>query len=108
MNIEYMEIGPTPYDEDCAQVGSYNYRELARKEMNAFINQLNRTFPDANEKGISFKVKWFSHDFGSYGEVCMYWNIDDPIADQYVYAIDSNLPPKWDEEAIKELESAND
>ena len=108
MNIEYIEIGSTPYEEDCAQVGSYNYRELAKKEMDVFIDQLNRSFPEAEEKGIRFKVKWFSHEFGSYGEVCMYWDMDDPIADEYVYVIDKSIPSNWDEEALKELEKQND
>lgn len=108
MNIEYIEIGSTPYDEDCAQVGTYNYRELAKKEMDVFIDQLNRRFPEAEEKGIRFKVKWFSHEFGSYGEVCMYWDMDDPIADEYVYVIDKSTPSNWDEEALKELEKQND
>ena len=44
MVMEYIEIGATPYDEDCAQVGAENYRKDAMKEMNAYINQLNRSF----------------------------------------------------------------
>lgn len=100
---EYMVAGPTPYDEDCAQVGTVDYSEKANKEMKAYINQLNRLFPDAESKGIDFKIKWFHHDFGSYGEVCMFWNTDDEIADEYVYIIESDLPAIWDREALQEL-----
>jgi hypothetical protein len=103
MNIERIEIGSTPYDEDCAQVGSIDYSMKANKEMKAYINQLNRMFPDSESKGINFKVKWFSHDFGSYGEVCIVWDTDNAIADEYAYVIDSDIPGNWDEEARKEL-----
>ena len=103
MVMEYMEIGATPYDEDCAQVGSENYRKDAMKEMDAYINQLNRSFVLARTYGIAFKQKWFNHDFGSYGEVCIYWNNENEDADIHAYEIERNLPGKWDEEAKKEL-----
>lgn len=108
MTTEYMEIGPTPYDEDCAQVGFAGYRERADKELTAYINQLNRMFYDAEEKGIRFKTKWFQHDFGNYGEVCIYWNTDNEVADVYAYEIERSLPSNWDEEALKELGKEND
>jgi hypothetical protein len=103
MNIERIEIGSTPYDEDCAQVGSVNYSSNANKEMKAYINQLNRMFPDAESKGVNFKVKWFNHDFGTYGEVCIVWNTDNAIADEYAYVVDADIPGSWDDEARKEL-----
>jgi hypothetical protein len=100
---EYMEIGPSPYDEDCAQVGTDNYAQRVDKELNAYKNQLNRLFPDAESKGITFRTKWFNHDFGSYGEICLYWNTDNEIANEYAYTIEANLPSNWDEVAIKEM-----
>ena len=101
-----MEIGATPYDEGCAQVGSENYYEDAKKELQLYIDQLNRVFVEAESKGISFRQKWFNHDFGSYGEVCLFWNTDDEIADQYAYFIEANLPANWDSEAKKELQES--
>ena len=108
MNIEYMEIGPTPYEEDCIQIGDLNYSTLAKKEMDEYVNQLYRMFPDANSRGVSFKIKWFNHDFGRYGEVCIYWDLDNSDADDYAYEIERSLPSHWDEEALKELERQND
>lgn len=105
---EYIEIGPTPYNEDCAQVGFEDYRKDALKEMDTYINQLNRVFLDAESKGITFKQKWFDHDFGAYGEVCIYWNPENPIANEYVYIIESDLPGNWDEKAKIELKGEND
>ena len=100
---EYMEIGPVPYDENCAQVGAEDYIEKSSAEISAYLNQLNRKFPEAESKGIDFKKKRFDHDFGSYYEVCIYWNTDDEVADQYVYIIEANLPNVWDREALQEL-----
>jgi len=101
---EYMVAGASPYDEDCAQVGTKDYVEKAHIEIQAYLNQLHRLFPDAEAKGIDFRSKRFDHDFGSYYEVCMYWNTNNEVADEYVYIIESNLPSNWDEEAKKELE----
>jgi hypothetical protein len=100
---EYMELGSSPYDEDCAQVGTDNYSQRAGKELDAYRNQLNRLFPDAESKGITFRTKWFNHDFGTYGEVCVYWNTDNPVADEYAYIIEANLPSNWDKEAMQEM-----
>ena len=43
--IEYLEIGPVPAGEDCAQVGSIDFRNQSKREMRAYINQLKREFP---------------------------------------------------------------
>jgi len=105
---EYMEIGSTPNGENCAQVGSENYMNLATMEMDTYIRLMERLFPEASSKNINFKKKWFDHDFGSYGEVCMFWNSEDEEANNYVYEIDRNLPESWDKVAMEELGIAND
>ena len=40
-----MSIGSTPYNEDCAQLGSeiYDYRIMAKLECIAFIEQLSQS-----------------------------------------------------------------
>lgn len=106
--LNSMEIGPTPCDEPCAQLGSYGFEHQASKEMKAYINQLYRQFPDAIDNGVRFKARWFNHDFGRYGEVVIYWDDEDPIADEFAYKYESNLPEKWDEEALKELGNNNE
>lgn len=103
MTIEYIEISSSPYDEDCAQVGAVDYSDKSSKELAAYVNQLNRMFPDANSKGVKFRIKSFPHDFGTYWEVCIVWDSENPIADEYAYIIDQDLPSNWDEQAVKEL-----
>jgi len=101
--VEYMEIGPVPCNEPCAQVGQDNYRQEAKKEMQAYIYQLHRAFPDAYDNNIDFVMKWYQHDFGTYGEVCIQFFTDDENAVAMAYEIESHLPEDWDTEARKEL-----
>lgn len=90
---------------------------MARAECKAYINQLLRVFGKPPLPGY-FKVKSFPHDFGSYMEVCIFYEIleipDDASLDEeilhskseaYAYNVEANLPEYWDDEAKKELEA---
>lgn len=100
---DYMTLGPVPVDESCAQVGKDDFVEKERKELRAYRHQLERQFPDPPE-GVTFGVKHFAHDFGSYGEVVAKYDDDDEKQLEFVYQIEANLPDKWDDEARKELD----
>ena len=67
------------------------------------LDYLKEIWANGNENQYQFRIKWFSHDFGSYGEVCAYWDTENEIANEYVYTIDRNLPSNWDKDALKEL-----
>jgi hypothetical protein len=98
---DYFEIGPTPSSEDCAQLGTENYRQVAKVEMDAYIDQLNRMFGEKIQgTQIFFSKKWFPHDFGTYGEVVINYDDEDPNS-HLVYEIERELPEKWDNEAIE-------
>lgn len=104
MSIEYYELGPTPCAESCAQVGQPDFDKVAKIEMETYINQLERMFPEAQDMNIWFSVKWFPHDFGRYGEVVAKWSEENGTASRYVFdVIDKNLPEYWDNKAIEEL-----
>lgn len=105
MEIDYMYLGPTPCDEDCAQLGQDGYRAQAVKEMNAYIAQLYRTFADVDEFNVRFKIKWENHDFGTYGEVVAVYDAANQESTRKALDIEWQLPEKWDEEALKELEN---
>lgn len=103
--IDYFEIGPTPCDENCAQVGEDNFRNKANIEMDAYIDQLYRLFGEKIlDTSISFKKKWFAHDFGNYGEVVIMYDDSDEKHD-LVYEIERELPENWDEQAKKDIEN---
>ena len=100
-----MPLGPVPYAEDCAQLGTPGYYERARKECRAYRNQLRRVFgePPGN---ASFVMKSFPHDLGSYHEICVRYDPNNEEESDFAYMCEGNLPELWDEEARKELEGA--
>ena len=68
-DTEFLDIGPTPSGEDCAQVGNktYDYYELSKIELVAYANQLKRMFPDMPQ-GLRIVKKANPHEFGTYYE----------------------------------------
>lgn len=101
--LDYIAVGPVPCYEDCAQVGEADFMLKSKREMNAFINQLYREFPEAEENNVLFKIKWFNHDFGRYGEVVAYYMDDDKKSSTYALHVEWLTPTNWDDEARKEL-----
>ena len=102
--LDYLNLGPTPVNEDCAQVGSDNFREQCNKEMDAYIDQLKRMYPEvANYKGMSFKKHWQQHDFGSYGEVIITYDDEDEEEETLALKVEWNLPRNWDEIAKEKI-----
>lgn len=100
--MDYHTLGPTPAEEDCAQMGKDDYQLLARKEGKAYINQLRRLFPHLLGT-IDFRMKFFPHDFGSYGEVCVIFDNDNEAAVAAMIEVDNNIPSEWDAEARVEM-----
>lgn len=103
MRTDYIDIGPVPAYEDCAQVGEPGFRQRASKEMDAYVRQLERQFKKYEDKNIAFRKKWFNHDFGSYGSVVIEFFEDDKDGFDCAIDIEHNLPEYWDDEALKEL-----
>lgn len=95
-------IGETPANEPAAQVGSANYAAQGRKECNALIGQLRRTFGD--EPGsASLYVKANPHDFSTYYTVeCRYDDADEEAMD-YAFRCEGEYPEEWDATARAEL-----
>lgn len=97
-----IELGPTPGNEDCAQVGSDGYRDRARRECQAYIRQLERTFPNA-PFGACYGIRAYQHDFGTYLEVYISYDEDDASQASYAWNVEANLPGEWDATARAEI-----
>jgi hypothetical protein len=97
--LDYINIGCTPYEEDCVQVSSGDYLPRMRKETRVFLGQLERTFPY-----VRFSIKSFPHDFGSYLEVVAWFDDEDEEETRSAYNVEASMPARWDEIAIKELQ----
>lgn len=99
---ETLTIGPTPADEDCAQVGQPGYEERARAECAQFIKAIKRTLGEPPE-GASLRIKANSHDFGTYHEVAVVFDANNRKAMAYALKVDNEAPGEWAPEDRKAL-----
>jgi len=97
--MEYLTLGPTPYDEPCQQVGTASYNHnAALTEMRRYQHMLETMLETEFGKDslqIRLTVKSFPHDFGSYSEVCVMYNPDDQTSVNQAFWLDNNLPANW-------------
>lgn len=100
--MDYLEIGCTPHGEDCAQVGTDNYRERAIRECNALINQMVRLLGEP-PPGARFSVAGNRHDFGTYYEVRVHYDEANQQAVDYAFLAEASVPENWDTQALQEL-----
>ena len=101
--FEKLYLGPTPAEESCAQVGLPNYRERALKECRAYLRQLVRVFGEP-PAGARFALTSEAHDFGTYYEVVVQYDVQDEVASAFAFRVEANLPDEWDVQAREELE----
>ena len=103
MAKEFLNIGCSPYDEDCAQVGSDDYLKKSAAECIALIHQLRRIHGSEPTKA-AMTSRLFPHDFGSYREVICYYEEGDEESTDYALKVEAGLPAKWDQEALEEIQ----
>lgn len=99
---DYIDIGSSPPDEDCVQVGTADYAARARAECRAYIALLRRTVGPEPD-GARLAVHANPHDFGTYLSVACHFDADDPESVQYAYRCESEGPQAWDDQARREL-----
>ncbi len=94
--FDYIEIGATPCEEECAQVGSPDYAKRAREECKRFAQVIRQKLGPEPE-GAHLAIKSFPHDFGNYyGLVCCY-DSENPEAVAYALACESHGPETWND-----------
>jgi hypothetical protein len=91
---DYINIGSTPCEEECAQVGSEDYGVRALAECRRFIEAI-RLKLGPEPDGARLTVKAFQHDLGTYHEVVCYHDDDNEAATQYAYDCESQAPERW-------------
>lgn len=90
-------IGSCPISEDCVQVGKdNNYGPVQREECKCFIEALRRMHGE-EPKGARLHVTSNPHDFGTYYQVICRFNLDNRLAVEYAYKLESESPETWDE-----------
>jgi hypothetical protein len=109
MAKEYVYHGSSPTDEECAQVGEYNYTQKGYQECKAYVGQLYRLLAekgytrDKLPESYRIHVKSEAHDFGSYYEVVSSFDPKVEEAWDIALLLDNDVPCKWDAKALEEL-----
>jgi hypothetical protein len=102
---EHQELGQSPCNEECTQLGTPDYPEKSRIECRVYARQIERVCGEPPD-GAWLGVKSFSHDFGTYREVCVFWDDSIGPAAEYAYALEDSVPLEWDDTARAELAEA--
>ncbi|MHA2099648.1 MAG: hypothetical protein ACW99A_13310 [Candidatus Kariarchaeaceae archaeon] len=92
----------SPLGEEGVQVRSgEDYMSAMRKEAVAYREQLLRMFPIPTDlkMDVVYKIVGRSHDFGTYLEIVIRFNENNPDAKKYVRMVENNEPEEWDDEA---------
>lgn len=106
---EYLNIGSTPPDEACAQLGHPDYQRVSRIECEVYALQLRRelrekfSVPETTGLPVRLAVKVFPHDFGSYREVVCYYNPSDERSTEMAFYCESEASSTWDAISREEL-----
>lgn len=101
--MNYITLSSCPMEEECAQMGADFYLQDSTAELTAYVAQLKRQFPQAQDQGVSFVVKNFVHDFGTYTEVVAEFDETDEVAVNCAYGIENSMPANWDVDALSEI-----
>ena len=96
-----ISIGAVPSGEDCEQLGPNYNPTKARRECQAFIDQLRRHFGE-EPFGARFRISSNPHDFGTYYEVECRFDENNEEAAEYAFAAE-DCPEYWDAEALAYL-----
>jgi hypothetical protein len=96
---EYMDIGSTPHEEDCAQVGSEGYAKRARQECALFAKQIIKHYGEPEHGYLT--IKGHVHDFGTYYEVRVCYDDEDEESTNWAFDIEGDTKgvlTTWDAE----------
>ncbi len=97
--MKYIDLGPTPAEETCAQVGSDGYEARARLECAVYIRMLDRLFPIPQGLGVRYAIRRYPHDFGAYWEVGVGYEDVGSAAEascEFAFSVERCVPDLWD------------
>ncbi len=101
--MNFIELGPVPANENCAQVGSPDDAEASRCECKVFCRMLERLFPVPMGLPVSYVTRTHAHDFGDYREVSIQYGSDNGAAADFAHQVEISVPDEWDAIARYEL-----
>jgi hypothetical protein len=99
MQKDVVYLGCAPAEEECAQVGSPDYEDRAKRECLAYIEAI-RAVCGPEPEGAKLKIKRDIHDFGSYLEVACEYDTENRTAAEYAARCDDHAPTTWAEAGV--------
>lgn len=104
--MDFIDIGTTPYDEDCTQVSrNRDYLPRMKLEAKAYREQIERMFPPPYDGAGYIRIVSNPHDFGTYLSLRVYYDKNNEEATNWAFTIEANEPANWDEQAREYLEA---
>jgi len=100
---DYINIGSSPVEEDCVQIGEINYMSRSLIECALFLKAI-RNKLGTEPVGARLMTKRFTHDFGTYHEVVCMFQTGNEKAMEYAFKCESEAPTTWKEGGIEESE----
>jgi len=97
--LDEYDIGESPYEEQCAQVGSPDYQARARLELKHFKRMMETLHPVPEDVKGWYKVKANPHDFGTYYSLAAVFDYDYEESEEWAAQAENKVPEYWDEEA---------
>lgn len=101
--MDYLNIGCTPYEEPCLQTGKASSHHQ-KVECRVYREQIARYYP-VPENG-RLRVMGFAHEYGTYYEVCAYFDDFDDESVAWAYSVESDAKDRlanWDKDSIEML-----
>ncbi len=103
-SMAYIDLGPVPVDEPCAQVGTVHYLAISMRECEVFRRMLARLFAIPQGLPVQYVIRSHHHDFGIYREVAVRYCDEDPAAVDFAHGVERATPERWDPVARQELD----
>lgn len=99
---DYLSFDPAPCNEDCVQVSkTAEYYPAMKEQARRYVNMLIKRFPFlTNAEGPTISIKACSHDYGTYIEVRVYFERNNPAQEEQAYFIENNLPATWTDDQV--------
>lgn len=105
MSQASLNIGCTPADEPCVQVGHKAYARVARAECRLFAADLSNQIAKKwnNDIRIHLRTVGSPHDFGTYYEVFADYDPNDAISVAQALFCEGEADENWSKPAKKEI-----
>jgi hypothetical protein len=100
MSRDFLTLGSTPWNEDCAGVGEPEYEARSIAECKRYKTLLEGLFPVPDGVYGSFGIKSFPHDFDTYREAVAYYDPDDRQSCEWAFDVENRLPDSWESGAV--------